>query len=89
MGGRAADRRARANQERPRSQEIWIAWIRALWDRVEPFTAGNANVNHIAADDKPEKVRASFGSNYDRLAEVKAKYDPGNLFQVNPNVKPA
>jgi FAD/FMN-containing dehydrogenase len=73
----------------PSESERHISWIRALWDRIEPFTAGNAYVNHIAADDRPEKVRASFGSNYDRLAQVKAKYDPENLFQVNPNVRPA
>jgi FAD/FMN-containing dehydrogenase len=45
-------------------------------------------VNHIAGDDRPEKTRASFGANYGRLAALKQRYDPTNLFRLNPNVKP-
>jgi FAD/FMN-containing dehydrogenase len=66
-----------------------IAWVRALWDRIEPHLEGAVYVNHIADDDKPEKVRSSFGENYARLRELKAKYDPGNLFRVNSNIAPA
>jgi len=43
-------------------------------------------VNHLAADDRPEKVRASFGENYGRLRALKAKYDPTNLFRLNANI---
>jgi hypothetical protein len=35
-----------------------------------------------------DRIRAAFGGNYDRLAALKAKYDPTNFFQVNPNIKP-
>jgi len=45
------------------------AWVRALWTKLEPHLQGSAYVNHLAADDQPEKVRASFGQNYGRLAE--------------------
>ena len=66
-----------------------IAWVRALWSRVEPHLEGSAYVNHLAEDDRPEKVRASFGQNYGRLRQLKAVYDPTNLFRVNANIAPA
>jgi FAD/FMN-containing dehydrogenase len=66
-----------------------IAWVRALWGQLEPHLQGSAYVNHLAADDRPEKVRASFGENYGRLRELKGVYDPTNLFRVNANIAPA
>src|SRR5262245_812086 len=66
-----------------------IAWVRKLWERLEPHLQGSAYVNHLAADDRPEKVRASFGANYARLRELKAVYDPTNLFRANANITPA
>ncbi len=66
-----------------------IGWVRDIWGQLEPHLQGSAYVNHIAADDRPEKVRASFGQNYQRLREVKAVYDPANLFRVNSNIPPA
>jgi len=65
-----------------------IAWVKALWDRLEPELLGTVYINHMAADDRPEKVRASYGENYARLRELKAVYDPMNLFRVNANVSP-
>ena len=50
---------------------------------------GKAYVNHLAADDRPEVVRASFGENYARLRQLKTVYDPTNLFRVNANISPA
>jgi len=64
------------------------AWVRALWTRLEPHLQGSAYVNHLAADDQPEKVRASFGQNHGRLRALKAVYDPTNLFRVNANIAP-
>jgi FAD/FMN-containing dehydrogenase len=66
-----------------------IAWLRDVWNRAEPHLQGSAYVNHIAADDRPEKVRASYGNNYRRLRELKAEFDPTNLFRLNPNIPPA
>jgi FAD/FMN-containing dehydrogenase len=65
-----------------------IAWVRALWGRLEPHLEGSAYVNHLAADDRPEKVRASFGENYARLRQLKSVYDPANLFRSNANIAP-
>ncbi len=65
------------------------AWTRALWDQLEPLTTGVAYVNHLAGDDSAAKIRASFGTNYERLARIKAKYDPANMFRLNPNIQPA
>ena len=69
--------------------EHHTAWTRQLWERVEPLISGAAYVNHIAGDDKPEKVRASYGENYERLVALKKKYDPTNLFRLNANIDPS
>ena len=53
------------------------------WNRT--FRAAR---NHLAEDDRPEKVRASFGENYGRLRELKTVYDPMNLFHINANIAP-
>jgi FAD/FMN-containing dehydrogenase len=66
-----------------------IGWVRELWAQLEPHVQGQVYVNHISLDDSPEKIRASFGVNYPRLRQVKAAYDPENLFRVNSNILPA
>jgi FAD/FMN-containing dehydrogenase len=65
-----------------------IGWVRELWDRAQPHLKGSAYVNHLAGDDLPEKVRASFGDNYRKLQRIKRKYDPQNLFRHNANIAP-
>jgi len=66
-----------------------VAWVRGLWTRFEPHLLGKAYVNHLAADDRPETIRASYGENYSRLRQAKASYDPTNLFRMNANISPA
>jgi FAD/FMN-containing dehydrogenase len=63
-------------------------WLRSNWAAAEPHMKGSAYINHLATDDAPEKVRASFGTNFDRLRLLKARYDPANLFRLNPNITP-
>jgi FAD/FMN-containing dehydrogenase len=65
-----------------------VGWAREFWRAVEPFTRGVYS-NHLDADDAGTRVRAAYGSNYERLAEVKRKYDPTNLFRLNNNISPA
>jgi FAD/FMN-containing dehydrogenase len=65
-----------------------MAWARKVWEHLEPLTGGTAYINHITGDDRPEKVRASYGPNYERLVALKNTYDPTNLFRLNPNIRP-
>ena len=74
----------------PADNQAMIAWTRAYWAALHPYSAGGAYVNMMmdAADEGKDRVRASYGDNYDRLVRVKEKYDPTNLFRVNQNIKP-
>jgi FAD/FMN-containing dehydrogenase len=65
-----------------------IAWVRAIWETLEPHLQATAYVNHLSPDDRPEKVRAAFGENYARLRQVKSVYDSTNLFRLNANIEP-
>ena len=65
-----------------------IGWARRFFNATAPHATGGVYVNFLTADEQ-DRVRAAYGSNYDRLASLKAKYDPNNLFQVNLNVRPA
>jgi FAD/FMN-containing dehydrogenase len=63
-------------------------WCKEYFDALHPYSAGGAYVNFMM-DEGQERVQASFRDNYDRLAAIKAKYDPTNLFRVNQNIRPA
>jgi len=67
--------------------EAWIEMIRADWKKVKPFTSGLYN-NNWMGDDADARIHDNFGSNYQRLVEVKNKYDPGNLLRLNANIQP-
>ena len=60
-----------------------ITRFRRISSLAEQYLKGSAYVHHIAADEQPEKERASFGENHGCLREVKAMFDPDNLFRVN------
>ena len=62
-------------------------WSVDYSDALHPYSAGGAYVN-MMMDEGQERVRASYRDNYDRLARIKATYDPDNLFHVNQNIKP-
>jgi FAD/FMN-containing dehydrogenase len=65
------------------------AWARAFFDALEPHRAG-VYVNFLDSDDDAGRVREAYGDDtYRRLAEVKAKYDPDNVFHHNKNVRPS
>ena len=62
-------------------------WVRAYSDAIKPYGMGGGYVNFEM--DEPDRVRGMYGANYDRLARVKAQYDPDNVFNVNQNIAPA
>ena len=64
-------------------------WGRKYWNAVHRFNMDGAYVNFMMDDEAAGRIQASYGDNYARLALVKARYDPGNLFRVNQNIAPA
>jgi hypothetical protein len=62
-------------------------WARDYWEELHPYSAGGAYVNFMM-DEGDDRIQATYGENYSRLAAIKAKYDPHNLFHVNQNIKP-
>lgn len=72
----------------PANADKITKWTKDYYDALHPYSAGGAYVNFMM-DEGQERVKASYGSNYDRLAKLKKKYDPNNLFRVNQNIKPA
>ena len=73
----------------PRKAEELKRWGREYWQAVHPFNMEGAYVNFMMDDEGDARVQATYGENYPRLAAVKRKYDPKNLFRVNQNIKPA
>jgi FAD/FMN-containing dehydrogenase len=63
-------------------------WAVRYWDAVHPYAAGGSYLNMVT-EEVPDLVRRSYGENYERLARIKAQYDPSNLFHVNQNIAPA
>jgi FAD/FMN-containing dehydrogenase len=66
------------------------AWARRFFEALQPHRGGEVYVNFLDADDDSSRVRAAYGDQtYRRLAEVKATYDPDNVFRNNKNIRPA
>ena len=67
-----------------------IAWTRDAWAEMQDYSNGGAYLNFPGQGEEGETLlRASYGSdNYDRLVEIKNKYDPANLFRMNQNIRP-
>jgi len=72
----------------PANNPKLVEWARDYWLALHPFSAGGGYVN-MMMDEGEENVRAAYRDGYARLAQVKRTYDPGNLFRVNQNIKPA
>jgi FAD/FMN-containing dehydrogenase len=72
----------------PANNEKTISWTKSYYDALHPYSAGGAYVNFMM-DEGEERVKATYGDNYERLVAIKNKYDPDNLFRVNQNIKPS
>jgi FAD/FMN-containing dehydrogenase len=68
--------------------EANIAWTRATFDLFSPYFAERRWLNYFSDDDGTDAVRAAYGPNYDRLVELKRRYDPENAFRLNHNIDP-
>ncbi|HET9950485.1 MAG TPA: FAD-binding oxidoreductase [Candidatus Eisenbacteria bacterium] len=65
-----------------------IGWTRRLFDAMAPFATGGVYVNFMPEDESQRVAKGAYGPNYDRLAKLKTKYDPENLFRMNQNIGP-
>ena len=72
----------------PAMADTLKSWVVDYFDATHPYSAGGAYVNFMM-DEGQERVQATYRDNYSRLAQVKAAYDPENVFRVNQNIRPA
>jgi FAD/FMN-containing dehydrogenase len=72
----------------PANAERLRAWTVDYWEALHPYSMGGAYLNFMMEEGQ-ERIRATYRDNYERLARVKAAYDPDNLFHVNHNIRPA
>jgi FAD/FMN-containing dehydrogenase len=72
----------------PANNDKIISWTKSYYDALHPYSAGGAYVNFLMDDEGEERVKATYGDNYERLVVIKNKYDADNLFRVNQNIKP-
>jgi FAD/FMN-containing dehydrogenase len=78
-----------ASWEQPQDDAVNIEWARAAWRDLRRFSTGGTYVNFLTEEEGEDRVRAAYASNFARLAAVKARWDPTNLFHANKNVAPA
>lgn len=72
----------------PKNNDKMIRWARNYWETLHPYTMGASYINFMMEEGQ-DRIRATYGDNYERLQKIKAKYDPENFFHVNQNIEPA
>jgi hypothetical protein len=72
----------------PQQADTLKRWGRDYWSAIHKFNPGGGYVNFMMDDEGDERVQASYGDKYSRLAAIKKKYDPENLFHINQNIRP-
>jgi FAD/FMN-containing dehydrogenase len=71
----------------PANKGTITRWAREYWEALQPYSAGGAYVNFMMEEGQ-DRIQATYRDNYGRLAQIKRKYDPTNLFRVNQNIPP-
>jgi len=66
-----------------------MEWARQAWTDMRQFSTGGNYLNFQTEDEGPERIQAALGKGFERLSEIKAKWDPENMFRTNRNIKPA
>lgn len=74
--------------ERPEDDAANVEWARAAWRDMRGFSTGGTYINFQTEDEGDDRVRNAYGANYDRLIDIKTKWDPANFFRMNKNIAP-
>lgn len=68
-------------------QDAHVEWAKSFWEAMQPYASSDVYVNYLS-DEGDGRVRAAYGHHYERLVELKRKYDPENVFRSNQNIQP-
>jgi FAD/FMN-containing dehydrogenase len=74
--------------ERPEDDEANIEWARQAWNDLRRFSTGGTYINFLTEDDGAERTEAALGQALERLAQIKTRWDPQNVFRTNRNIRP-
>jgi FAD/FMN-containing dehydrogenase len=74
--------------QEPADNDKNTQWVRDYYDALRPYSEEGGYINFMSGDDQ-DRAPSNYGANYQRLREIKATYDPDNLFSLNQNVPPA
>jgi hypothetical protein len=73
--------------DKPEDTEANVQWVKNYWQAMRSYSPRGAYINFMA-DEGEDRVHESYRGNYDRLVQIKRKYDATNLFRLNQNIKP-
>lgn len=74
--------------EKTDDDKLNIDWARTAWQDIRRFSTGGVYVNFLTEDEGDERIRAAYRDNYQRLSEIKMRWDPNNVFRINKNISP-
>jgi FAD/FMN-containing dehydrogenase len=74
--------------EKPEDDDANISWARDAWSDMRRFSTGGTYINFLTEEEGDDRIHDAYGENYERLVEIKRKYDPDNLFRINKNIAP-
>jgi FAD/FMN-containing dehydrogenase len=77
-----------ASWEKAEDDKTNIDWARAAWRDMRSFSTGGTYVNFLTEEEGDDRIHAAYRKNYERLVEIKTKWDPANLFRTNKNILP-